>query len=503
MDVVGAIDVGSNAIRLLVASLNGKNELEAVENVRVPIRLGSDVFSNRVIEEQTISRMEKAFAEFAATLKSRRASRVRAIGTSALREAANSVECIERVQRSSGITIEIISGDEEARLVYRAVREKVDLRSTLALLVDIGGGSVELSLVDDGVIINSQCLPLGTVRLLQVLNGRNHNGKVFTRLVREYARGVDQSLQQELRGRTVGRCVGTGGNVEELGALRMLGAKQATPLAVAELATIADELQSLSFEERREKLALKADRADVIVPASIVLLQVLQAASVKEIEIPGVGVKEGIALELLAAAGTEPLEPRRAQLVAFARELGRRYSFEEEHGTAVARHALSLFDQLSTLHELDHRYRLLLELGALLHDVGRIINYQAHHKHSFYILKETPFLGLRSGEQKLVASIARYHRKGAPKPDHDAITILDPVDREPLTKLAAILRIADALDRQHESAVDSVQVRSVAPKVVLALNGRGDLLLERWAVREKSKLFSTIFKCEVTLESEG
>ncbi|MBN8548412.1 MAG: Ppx/GppA family phosphatase [Deltaproteobacteria bacterium] len=501
MTSLAAIDVGSNAIRMAIGSVDSNNNLLVTEDYREAVRLGEDVFKGGFISEEAMRRAEAAFVRFRNIIKTQGVKKVRAVGTSALREARNRDLFLKRILDTSGIRISIISGEEEARLVYAAVAQKFNFRRKLALLVDIGGGSVEILLVRDGDIIVSDSVKMGTVRLLNILGERKRGQKIFYRLIRAYADGLRRQLRKELRHRKIDLCIGTGGNIEAFGDLRSLLLKKndRTIVNTRELDEIVSRLESLSYEERISKLDLRPDRADVIIPASIMIQELMNQADIKELNIPRVGLKDGILLDMLPDSDRHSPEKHQRQVLAFARELGRKFSFDEEHGLTVSRFAVALFDQTKELHKLPVENRLLLEVAALLHDIGQCININGHHKHSYYLLKAAPFVGLNDREKGIVAVTARYHRKAPPKMDHAEFASLMPEDREIVTKLAAILRLADALDSEHASRVSAFRLTRRKAKITFSLRGNGDLLLERWALASKASLFEETFRCKISV----
>jgi len=501
MRPLAAIDIGSNAIRLAVGELDGDGRLKLIQDAREAIRLGQDVFGGGAITELTLARLIESFDRFKKIISDYNVEHLRAVGTSALREARNQREVIRAVAERTGIKIEIIRGEEEAELIHLAVSERVELEDKLALLIDIGGGSVEVTLVDHGSIVRTESAPMGTVRLLKLLEQKKNPGKVLNRLIRDYAQGIRQQIAQELDHRALEISVGTGGNIDALGELRgkLIDKKDNSFVTKDELTIIAERLQALSYEERISELELRPDRADVIFPAVTVLLGVLQQAGVDRLEIPHVGLKEGVLLEMLNDSAAKKRKNRKRQLLSFAKELGRKYDYHEQHAHAVAKLSLTLFDQLREYHRLGEEYRTLLELAALLHDIGQFISYNGHHKHSAYLILSCSFVGLNEREQNLVAAIARYHRKSAPKEEHPEFARLDERDKQPLSALAGMLRVADALDREHASLVTGLTLEWRDKEIRLKIDGSGELLLERWAVEKKSKLFEEFFERELVL----
>ncbi|HXD09873.1 MAG TPA: hypothetical protein VN653_07415, partial [Anaerolineales bacterium] len=383
---ISAIDVGSNAMRMVVGDVDESWQVNTIENIRLPVRLGQDVFSQGYLEEKTIQQTEEAFLHFKHVADSFNVHRMRAIATSAAREAANGDLLIDRVLRTSGIEIEIISGDEEARLIHSAVSHTLDLKDRRTLLIDIGGGSVEVTISTGRNIISTDSYNLGTVRLLEKLDTKEKSKHPFGKLVREYAEAARYRIERDLGDEKIQICAGTGGNVEEIGRLRqkLFKAESAHFVTLEELEQLIERLDKLSYEERIHKLKLRPDRADVILPASIVLHLIASEAGVKQIAIPNVGLKDGILLDIAEELSKSLRPQRREQVWESALHMGRKYQFDEKHACLTAKLAARLFEQTKPLHDLNGNNLLLLEAGALLHDIGHFINAVDHDKHGFY-----------------------------------------------------------------------------------------------------------------------
>lgn len=500
MRTLAAIDVGANAIRMVVATIDEAGRHVAIDRVREPVRLGTDVFASGAVSEEALERVTDAFIRLRTVIDRHGATQVRAVGTSALREAANQELVLDRVFQASGIDIDVVNADEEARLIFLGVTSKVDLKGRRALLIDIGGGSVEISLASDGRLVSTASFKLGAVRLLQVLEEKKYGERQFGRLVHGYVGAIEKLLRQEM-GQPVDLCVGTGGNIESLADVcrTVSGGERDGRFTADELDAALKHLQSLTVAERTQTLGLRPDRADVIVPAGIVLQHVVALAGVHEIVAPEVGLREGLLSEMASAVDGKRHAPPRDQLLSWALRLGRKYAFDESHGTATARLAAQLFDATKALHHLEDEHRLLLELAALLHDVGHFIGVSKHHKHTYYLLSANPILGLSEPQAAIVANVARYHRKSPPKPHHRGYMALGPKERVVTSKLAALLRLADALDTQHRGRVTEVAVEHHRRQCVMRLKGEGDLLLEKWKLMKKAGMFEDVFslKCGV------
>lgn len=500
MQTIAAIDVGSNAMRMVVGRIVYEGKVEAVENLRLPVRLGQDAFTTGIISEETSRQTLDAFVRFRRIADNHKVEKIRAIATSAMREADNSDLLIDRIARSTGIQIETINGEEEARLIHLAVSQAINLNKHV-LLVDIGGGSVEVTLSQNGKILSTESYNMGTVRLLNTLGGEKNAALPFHKLVRQYAEAARRRIDRELGSKKINICVGTGGNIEEMGRLRekLFKGDNDRMITLEELDKLVETLSRMRVEERIRKFKLKPDRADVILPASIVLQMIAHAAKIKEVIIPSVGLKDGVLWDMGYRLQENMHISPREQVWTSALWLGKKYQFDQDHAKEVARLAGRLFDQSRDLHDLGDEDKLLLELAALLHDIGHFISPIDHNKHGYYILKANPLIGLVESRQELVANIIYYHRKSMPGWQDEGFRSLTPNDRIMVTKLSALVRLADALDVSHTGSVKDVQFESKKDGWRLSLQGKGDLMLERWALEKRQKLFQDVFGVKLKL----
>ena len=496
----GVVDVGSNAIRCQVIELREPGAPPAVlETRREPVRLGHDVFLSGRLTGPAMDAAVAAIAAFAEALKALRVGVWRAVATSAVRESTNGSEFVTRVERETGIRLETIAGIEEARLVHFAVRNRLRLGADRWLMADLGGGSVEVSLVDGSGVLWSESHTIGSVRLLEELTQAGEEPGRFAELLAEYVAALRLPLagaQRNLEG-----FIATGGNIETLARLAEPTADGTNPvrLPLQRLQGLVKTLSRMSFRERMEHLGLREDRADVILPAALVYQRLCQLSGCGEVTVPFVGLREGVMLDLVeeALAHGARRARREQEILTAAVALGRHYVFDETHSVHVARLAVSLFDQLESLHALGETERRILLSAGVLHDIGQFVSFKRHHKHSFYLIANSELPGLTEREMLLVATIARYHRKGEPSASHEGFVDLDDDERELVGKLASILRLADALDREHQQLVHEVEARVNGRELVLRLRGTGALLLEQWALKKKTEFFTNVFGLKV------
>ncbi len=493
--MLAAIDIGSNGIRMQIVRLVDATRFDLVDYQRVPVRLGQDVFSVGYITEASMEATIQAISRFRDLLEHLGVPRLRAVATSAVREAENSDIFIDRIASQTGITPEVISGEEEARLVHLAVSKAIDLRGKYAVLIEIGGGSVEVTLSFGETILSSESYRLGTVRLLQKFGSVTDNLLSFSRMVLEYAELARQRIDREIGEQKIDLCMGTGGNADALGELRrrLLRRRSSDFIQLDELAALVETIGKMPVAERIEKLGLRPDRADVIVPAGIVLHMIARETRVRQITLPHVGLKEGILWDMLpAAVGQRP--PVEQQVRTSALRLAQKYRVDVQHGQQVARLADRLFEQGECLHHLGGEERLLLWVASLLHDIGQFIQPANHEKHGYYIVKHSPIIGLKPEQQEIVAQIIRYHRKEPPSLQEEAFRSLPQRDRLTIMKLTAILRLADSLDTSRAHALRDIHLQPTGKNGWrLILQGESDLLLEKWQLRRRKKMFEDVF----------
>lgn len=498
---VAAIDVGSNAIRFAVAEFVAPGTWVELEIQRVPVRLGHGVFVTGQLDPRAMAATVEAMASFRRAIDTLGVPRYRAVATSAVRESRNGGELVDRIRRETGIQLETITGSEEARLVWLAIRHRVDLADRSWMAVDLGGGSLEVSLVSKEGIHWAESHTMGTVRLLEDLGGSDAEPDEFRTLVTEYVNTL--RIQDQIDHDHLGGLLATGGNIEALA--RLAGAEPdergVSRLPLRSLRKVVKQLGRMTVSQRMAAWGLREDRADVIHPAGLLYERVAHLAGVDEIWVPHVGVKDGVLLDLAEDILGPGVHASRLEQQAFvgALALGRRFQFDEPHARHVARLALSLFDQLPDLHGLGEADRRILLVAAVLHDVGQFISYRKHHKHSLYLIFNSDVPNVSAAELQLVALVARYHRRAEPKEEHFLYGALGESERRRVRNLASLLRVADALDREHLQRVESVRPLPGKREMVLEVEGRGDLLLEQWALRKKARMFTHVFGLDVRL----
>jgi len=494
---LGAIDAGSNAIRVVIAEL-APTELVRIEAERVPVRLGHSTFTSGNLDPATIDQAVAAFVHFRQRFDHHGVSLYRAVATSAVRHAANRDVLLHRIYHEAGIELDVIEGEEEARLVRKAVVQALGTQAQQArAILDLGGGSLEVNL-RQGSVWRGHSLPVGTVRLLETFGLDGAIGDAEAGMVRRYTATLMQSFTRA--GSAADIAAITGGNAE---ALAKIIAPATSGLPIVELAALEKALPEIvgaSVEQRMDRYSVKRDRAEVLGIAALVFATVARQLGFARLIAPGVGVREGLLMELAETAREVQAKAEGAHdkaLLTAARSFANRVDHDTTHGEHVRLLARALFHQLRDVHGLPDDLAVLLEVAALLHDVGEVVNTRGHHKHSEYMIRWGRIPGLDDGAREMVALMARCHRKDAGRAKELINASPLPKDqRAQLRKLTALLRLADSLDTDHRSRVEQVVCTRMGDAIVL------DLVVRDGPSRDDARLIrkSDMVKDELGLD---
>ena len=495
---IAAIDIGSSSVRQIVADVSPDGAIRVVDEMKAQPRLGAGMAEEGALRAEAMESAIETLGRMATLGRQIGAARIEAVATSAVREAGNGREFLAQVRKRTGLRVRLLTGEEEARLAWRSALAHFELGSGRAVVIDIGGGSLELALSADGVIDQLASLPLGALRLTERFLADGGGRKAVRALRRE----VRDELRRGIVVRDFRRAavIGSGGTFTNLASVHL--ARRGLPTArtvhgtivtPGELEHTLEWLQELTTEERRQVPGLNPQRADIIVAGLAVAAEVMARFEARSLTVSAYGIREGLLLETarVRPSAADAGEARERSV----REFAERCHYEVPHATHVRRLALQLFDAIGARLGCAAEDRPLLADAALLHDVGYLIGYDRHHKHSYHLILHAELLGMRPEEQVMVANVARYHRGARPKRKHRNFGDLDEGLRARITRLAAILRVADGFDRGHVGAVEKLRVRWLARAVrITPVPARaGDApRLELWGAARKSELLEEV-----------
>ncbi len=495
---VGVVDIGASAIRLVVAEARPGEPLRVIEEASRGVLLGKDTFTHGRIGAGTVEVALKALEGFRRLMDGYGVVRYRAVATSAVREAQNRETFLDRVRLRTGLEVEIIDGSEENRLTYLAVREALKGDAALlqddAVLVEVGGGSADLSFLRKGQPTYSGTYALGSIRLRQNLASWHGSQEQRVRLLRRHIHNVVGDIRREMPLREAKRFVALGGDMR-FAAARLEGGRAPGVASVGKAVFLAfcEQVVADDVEQLVQKYRLPPAEAETLVPALLAYEALLRETAAEQVIVPEASLRAGLLLDVTGSDEGQALEDMQKQVLASAHAVGEKYRYDAAHAKQVAFLATRLFDELGAEHGLGPRDRLLLEVAALLHDVGIYVSLRGHHKHTWYLLSSAEIFGLTGDDMAVVANVARYHRRATPQRSHLPYMALDSETRVVVNKLSAILRLANALDADHLQKVKDLRLVPEEGGFVLEVGGVGDLTMERLVVMARSELMVEVF----------
>ena len=505
MAKLAVIDIGTNSIHMVLAEILPDASYKILDRFKDMTRLGNGAFESRRLSDEAISRALGVLKTLVTLARNKGFERIVAVATSAVREAKNGGDFVDLVEGQTGIKIRVISGIEEARLIFLGVKHSMALSEGPTIVVDVGGGSVELIVGNSRGLQQAKSLKLGAIRLSE-----RHLTKTppTEAMLQSLEDEVTSSLKPVLDGFKVKKfdavvaTSGMAGNLAEVIHLRHTG----KPLPQMNLATVSlkdvraveAELSQSSIKARLAIPGLDPKRVDTLLPAAVVLRRLLELSGSDAMTLCDKAIREGVIYDYMERhrdglkAERDIPDVRRRNVMGLAR----RCRAPEVHSLHVADLALRLFDQTKRLHRLGEAERHWLEYAALLHDIGYLINPRQHHKHAYYLIKYSDIGGLTAQEIDVVANVARYHRRALPAIKHEGFGHLSPKLKRTVRVLAALLRVADALDRTHFSAVQTVSVK-IGQILTISVTVSGDAEMELWVAKQRADLLEQVFRRRV------
>jgi exopolyphosphatase/guanosine-5'-triphosphate,3'-diphosphate pyrophosphatase len=506
---IAAIDIGTNSVHMIVVQVRHDLSFEIIDREKEMVRLGSGGLGGRALTASATTAALQALSKFKRLAESHHVDEVVAAATSAVREADNGREFLTAIRHRTGIRVKVISGTEEARLIHRAAVYGVDISGGRAVVIDIGGGSVELTLGTTSQIKVADSAKVGVIRLTEQFALTDpierRDARRMTRHIREAVAGTVDRIA------AIGfdRVIGTSGTILSLGGLvigdgRSVGSDDLRNHRVnsKQIRQLRRQITLMTLAERLRIPGLDPRRADLAVAGVILLDTLMRRLGASELTLCDLALREGLALDYIrrnqariAKVEKYPNVRRRSVV-----ELAERCKYSPKHARQVVRMALTLFDQTQSIHGLGAREREWLEFAALLHDVGGHISYSRHHKHSYYLIKNGDLRGFEPEEVEVMALIARYHRRTPPKRSHEGHGDLSRQLRRTVKVLSAMLRVAEGLDRSHQQSVGSIELVEGTEALRIRLTPTGDTELEVWAAQRSVAPLEAVLQHSVRFE---
>jgi exopolyphosphatase / guanosine-5'-triphosphate,3'-diphosphate pyrophosphatase len=509
---IAAIDIGTNSIHMIVVQIRPDHSFEVIDREKEMIRLGAGGLDGRALTADAMHAALQVLSKFRRLAESHRVDDVIAVATSAAREAENGSEFLKAVTSQTGIRPRLISGTEEARLIHSAAVYGVSVPRDVAVVIDIGGGSVEVTRGAGAAIELGRSFKLGVIRLTErFIRTDPLEPRDERKLTRHIHNEIGKYLQQ-INGAGFDRVIGTSGTILSLGAV-VLAAEGRTPgaplrnrrITAKQIRRLRKELVSLPLDKRLRVPGLEPRRGDLAVAGVMLLDELLRGLGAEELTLCDLSLREGVVLDYIARHRKEIAQADRYPDVRrrSVYELAERCNYWREHAQQVARLSVALFDQTRAIHGLTDREREWLEFASILHDVGVHISYESHHKHSYYLIKNGDLRGFEPEEIETIALVARYHRQATPKRKHDGFGDLPRRARRIVRTLAALLRLSESLDRSHAQTITALELHDRGDDDLLQLRTAGDAELELWAATRHAAPFERLAGKPLRIEVSG
>lgn len=498
---VAVVDLGTNSAHMLLAEILPNDTFEVIGREKEMIRLGDGTLSSGYLSDELMDRGLETLKKFKFLAQSKGVYKIHAVATSAVREAVNGGDFLKRIQKETGIKVRVITGEEEGRLIYLGVKHATPLPSDHSIILDIGGGSVELMVVTPEEILFLQSLKIGVARL------KDHFFQKFTR--KEFAK-LEEHVEDQIRDavQTIRRlgfseAIGTSGTLGNLAAMAFYAHQpgatsvpRSPSFTFEELKKLYEQLKNSSPEDRLERKGLDPLRSDLILSGAALAYVLMKELEIEKITHCDHALREGMIYRYIQKnrrkikSEAEIPDVRRRNVL----KLAHMCDYDRAHAHQVAKLALQIFDRTQVFHQLSSLDRELLEYSALLHDIGYHIGYEKHHRHAYYLIKNVTMNGFTEEEIDLIALVARYHRRAVPKKKHPWYGALPKQARRRVKWLAAILKVADALDRSHFSVVESVKPRIYSRNIIFQVAASDDCEYEIWEATHKCGLLKGLVK---------
>jgi exopolyphosphatase/guanosine-5'-triphosphate,3'-diphosphate pyrophosphatase len=503
---VAVIDIGTASIRMALAEIQSGGTVRQLETLTQAVNLGKDSFIRGAISKATIEDCVRVLNSYRRILREyqiENPQQIRVVATSAVREATNRLAFVDRVYIATGFQIEPLDEAEVIRITYLSIQpfllSDAALAAARAVVTEVGGGSTELLLVKAGDVVYSHTYRLGSLRLRETLEAlraptlkvRNIMESHINRTVEEIADHVSRDGQIEL--------IAMGGDVRF--AVRQLApewdGRSLARLSVKSLEDFTNKILGQSEDKLVRKYKLSFPEAETLGPALLAYVLLAKELQLSSVLVTNVNLRDGLLQEM--ASGAAWSKEFSQQIIRSAKDLGRKFGYDEHHATHVAQLCSSLFAQLREEHQLPPRSEVILFVAALLHEIGLFVSNRSYHKHSLYLVRNSELFGMGKKDLLLAALVARYHRRSSPQPTHEGYSTLDRDERVAVAKMAAILRVADALDESRSQRIHEVQCSREEDRFVISVPLVEDLSLEQLALKQTGALFEETFGMPILL----
>lgn len=506
-ELIAGIDIGSHALRMKIVEINQMAEIKILELLRNPVSLGSDTYTMGKVSFDTVDHTCDILQGFKRLMNDYNIKTYRAVATSAIREAENRDYIVDQIKLKTGLEIDVISNAEERSLTYKAIRDNlpdvIKMRNESLMIVTVGSGSIEISIYIQDNLTFSQNIRLGSLRLREFLAGLEGRTLQFSKILEEY---IDSNIDRLKDFIGIDKCkyfIALGGEIRTISRIcnQTRVFEELKYIDKDSFLHLYNHLVNKSTQSIIKEYQVSPERANVLVPSMMIFKRFLEMSKAEGMHAPLISLRDGIIADIIDSKfNTIRKKVFQNDIISYARFLGQRYKYDQKHAQDVEEKSLFLFDQLKVLHGLGNKERQLLQLAAILHDIGKFTNLTKHYIHSYDIIIATEIVGISQEELEVIANVARYHSQMTPRYSHENFAKLSEKNRVIVAKLVAIIRMADALDRSHTQKIDRLNLSIDEKQIIIRGESERDTLLEEWTFETKSDFFQEVFGVKTKLK---
>lgn len=508
--IVSSIDIGSHNIRMVIVEINNKGETKTLEELRHHTNIGKDTFAFGRVEIDTIHETCDILKNFSKLMKEYNVKHYRAVATSGIREANNRTYIIEQIRMRTGLIVEIINSAEERFFTFKAIRNSLKdsrkIRQEGTLIVNIGSGGVEISAYKDGNLRFTSYVKIGSLRLREILSDIERVTLDFPFIMEEFIESKTYLIEPDIREMNIKNFIGLGGGLWNILSLCNYEEKgQASKIIKKEsLYNLYNDISRKSIEGISSTYRLDYSEAQTLLPAIIIFKKFLSITKADYLYAPMVSLRHGIIADMVDDIfNTARKKDFLDDIISSVKFIGKKFKYDEAHAQHVQYLSTSIFDQLKRIHKLGDRERLYIQVAALLHDIGKFINLDKHYIHTYEIIKAHNIMGFSSREVNIIANIAQYHSEENPQLFHDNYSHLDYVDQIKVSKLSAILKLADALDIAHVQKVKNIDISYDKNKIYIKVETKENIILEKWNFMKNADYFEEVMGMKIIIKHKG
>ncbi|MDW5299190.1 MAG: HD domain-containing protein [Sedimentibacter sp.] len=504
--LIAAIDIGSHSLRMKIVEMNLNFEVKILENIRRNISLGRDTYAMGKISFDTLNETCKILKGFKQLMTDYNITTYVAVATSAVREAANRDFILDQIKIKTGFHINVITNSEERYLIFKAIKNQMKnyrhLREENCIIVDIGSGSIQVSMYDNDKLILSKNIKLGFLRIRELLSDLQGRTLNFPKIMEEYIESNIDNLMLFHNIRTFKNLIVIGGEIKLINTLCISDNKADFNKYILkeDFLRVYNAFLFLSPQSIVKDYKITQESSDILLPTMMILKKFLDITTNDMIYTPMVTLVDGVVSDVIEKRNPNSTNELQCDILSLCRLIGEKFQYQKKHAEDVENKSLILFNSLKKLHGLNNREKFLLQIAAILHDVGKYISFNKHYINSYNVILASDILGLSDNETKIVANVARYHSSVVPSHTHENFISLDEQSRIVVSKLAAIIRIADALDRSHKQKIKDMTVTYNGNIVIINVASSDDVLLEQWTFEMKSEFFREVFGVSAILK---